>query len=85
MKQWALLKAMKSEKQTSPPSQGRIVTGKEGMEEGSFAVLELEWLSCFLMWLVGHRLPLCSLLIALESHNSSEKKHDPLFGNNYII
>ena len=34
MKQWALLKAMKSEKQTSPPSQGRIVTGKEGMEEG---------------------------------------------------
>ena len=58
---------------------------KEGMEEGSFAVLELEWLSCFLMWLVGHRLPLCSLLIALESHNSSEKKHDPLFGNNYII
>ena len=36
MKQWVLLKAMKSEKQTSPPSHGRAITGKEGMEKEVF-------------------------------------------------
>ena len=47
---------------SSQPRKSHHWEGRNG--EGSFPIPELEWLSYFFVWLVGHRLPLCSLLIA---------------------